>query len=75
MMKSLNLLDFAVMGLELRTLCLPLELCPQPFFAFTVYQIGSCIYAWASLDHNLPTYASQVAEMTGAYHCTQLFIG
>jgi hypothetical protein len=34
------------------------------FLAFSYFQIGSRIYAWADLDYNAPIYVSFVARLT-----------
>jgi uncharacterized membrane protein YccC len=44
---------------------------PLTLFASVTFEIGSC-FMLASLDHDLPIYASQVAGMTGTYHQAQL---
>jgi hypothetical protein len=44
------------------------------FFALVIFQTGSHIYAQVGLNYNC-IYTSLVAGMTGAQHCTQLFIG
>jgi hypothetical protein len=41
---------------------------PPALFALAIFQIGSHIYAQASLGCNPPVYSSQVAGMTGVYH-------
>jgi hypothetical protein len=45
---------------------------PPDLFTFIVLGIEYCAFVWASLDFNLPIYASHVAAMTGTYHHTQL---
>jgi hypothetical protein len=41
-------------------------------FALVILRIRSCVFAWASLDNNLPIYSSYVARMTG--HHIQLIV-
>jgi hypothetical protein len=67
---------FTVLGFELRTL----HLLGRYFtthlnlFALVIFQVGSCVYAWANLGHDPPIYAPCRADMTGLYHCTQLLL-
>jgi hypothetical protein len=63
-----------VLVLELGDLCLlgrpiPLELCPE-CFQFGYFEIGFCIHAWATLNHDPPIYASYPAGMAGMYYHT-----
>jgi hypothetical protein len=47
---------------------------PTLLFAVVIFQMGSHFYALASLDLDLPIYASCIAGMTVVYHHAQLFI-
>jgi hypothetical protein len=47
---------------------------PPALFALVIFYIRSGIYAQAGLDCNLPIYASQIAEMIGMHHHTQLLL-
>jgi hypothetical protein len=51
-----------------------LEPCPHPFL-FHYFSNRVCIYARACLNCDTPIYTYCVVRMTGAPHCTQLFIG
>jgi hypothetical protein len=46
---------------------------PPAFFALVIFQVGSCVFARAGLDHDPPTYVSCVTGMTGIHHHAQLF--
>jgi hypothetical protein len=47
---------------------------PADIFALGIFQKGFLIDAKAVLDHHPFIYASCIAEMTGAYHNTQLLL-
>jgi hypothetical protein len=47
--------------------------CLQALSAFVTFQIGFCVYAWASFDWDPPIYIFHKAGMTGKNHYTQLF--
>jgi hypothetical protein len=48
---------------------------PPALSAVVIFQIGSCIYACAGMDHNPSIHAFYVAGMTGMHYHTKLFIG
>jgi hypothetical protein len=45
---------------------------PPALFAFLILGLEYCTYAWASLNHNLPIYASWVTGMTDLQYYAQL---
>jgi hypothetical protein len=47
---------------------------PQVLFTLGIFQIGSCIYAQASLDCNPLIYASLIAGMTSSCNHAQLLL-
>jgi hypothetical protein len=47
----------------------------QALCALDSFLAGSCIYLWASLDHDPPIYIFHVARLTGTNQYTQVFIG
>jgi hypothetical protein len=53
---------------------LTLELCPH-YFALVIFEIGSYILAWASLERCPPIYASHVVGTTGMHYLAQIVIG
>jgi hypothetical protein len=68
----LLVLCFWIQGLTLPRLVLyHLSYILAPF-ALDIFEIGSCIFAWAGLDCNPPAYVSHIAWMTGTYHHTCL---
>jgi hypothetical protein len=48
---------------------------PKLFFALAIFQVGSPVFCWASLDFDPSDFVSCVAVMTGRHYHTQLFIG
>jgi hypothetical protein len=47
---------------------------PPFLFALAVFQIGSCIFAQAELDHGPPIYTSHIPGMTGEYPMPSLLV-
>jgi hypothetical protein len=43
-------------------------------FLLVIFEIGSCTFAWASLDGDLPVEASCLAGMTGVCYHAQLLL-
>jgi hypothetical protein len=46
---------------------------PPALFSLVILEIGSCVYAWTSLEHDPPIYISHVAVMTGVCHHALLY--
>jgi hypothetical protein len=70
----LSVLEFALRALHFLGRCSTTWAMHPALFVLGIFQIGSCIYAWASLDCDPPTYPSHVAGMTGAHNHAQVCI-
>jgi hypothetical protein len=71
---------FAVLGFELRALCLLGQGCatwatlPAALSALVTFEIEFHFYAWAGLNHNPPIYASCVTGVTDTCHHAHLLL-
>jgi hypothetical protein len=60
-------LSLGTQDLALARQALSFEPQSQPLFASVIFQIGSHVFAWDSLDCNLPTSAFHAVGVTGEH--------
>jgi hypothetical protein len=69
----------SVLGFEFRGSCL-LDRCfttwatSPSLFAYVIFGVGYCGFAWASLHFDTSIYASHTAGITGVHHCAQFLL-